>query len=551
MSPNDIRITCPLLILHPSPPTVLATYISISIFNLLLTTLLFLPLVISLLKSSSPYLAPTSTPRLHRLSNFLLRHRSARCFIWFLHIFCLLTLIVQAFVLHAGYICGNGGLLNLPMKHERPFYGWSPAGGWVVYIVQVLMVLASALSLWKLLRSALREARGERLQVQLEELDKKGKEKEGEDKLVGKGVRRVLAHHEAGPQSGITTDTTTTAINSPLPTRPHTPAYSSTTAASSRRRLDWLVWEGIETITAGPSLHLDPRGGRLPDPGFKHAIARRNLARRSGTTTPAALPSRPRTPNGNGEGSSRAVQRLRDAPPAVDEQGFPFPRMPPPSLPPRCQSRAGRRGEGGVYIPLSGAPRALDGRRRAMLRQIAPMPITSFSVPVARSSINGNGNGKGKAPCFAPTQPSPLRFGGGFETAPCTGGSHVSELASPQRQDEGEAVPTANHTAPAPESFATVNVNGSCRLDRLIPRKQTEDVVFELATMEKPTSETAQAEAEAETGKQGTLSRASSLGQSEREREAVKMGMPPLERCPKRVPTLWSPDSGVALDEMV
>ena len=78
--------------------------------------------------------------------------------------------------------------------------------------------------------------------------------------------------------------------------------------------------------------------------------------------------------------------------------------------------------------------------------------------------------------------------------------------------------------------------------------------MFELATMEKPdgqpTSETARPEAEAETapktGKQGKLSR---LGRAES--EAARMGMPPLERCPKRVRTLSSPDSGVALDEMV
>ena len=478
---------------------------------------------------------------------------------------------MQAFVLHSGFICGNGGLLGLPMKRERAFYGWSPAGGWVVYIVQVLMVVASAVSLRKMLNSALQKA----LKVRMEQLTKagkgKGKGREEEGGAEERG-RRVLAHHD---QSGITTDTTTTAINSPsntdpntpLPTRPHTPATSSTTAASSRRRLDYLVWEGIETITAGPSLHLDPRGGRLPDPGFTHAIARRNLARRSGTTTPTTgsfpLPNRPRPTNvhrngygnGNGEGSSKPAQRR---PLAVDEQGFPFPRMPPRSLPPRCQSR----GEG-VYIPLSEGPvgregRPFEGRRRPpVLRQIAPMPITGFSVPVP--GRNGNGNGK---PSFAPAQPSPLRFGGGFETAACTGGGS-SEVANPQdqtqRQDEGEAHPAVSPTAPAPEpetgAKASVNINGSSRLERLNPRKQTEEVVFELASNIKPQSE-AEAEAkkgeEAETPQQGTLSRANSLGErTESESEAVEMGMPPLERCPKRVRALSSPDSGVALDEMV
>lgn len=557
------------------------------------------------------------------------------------------------------------------MKRERAFYGWSPVGGWVVYIVQVLLIVASALWLRKLLGDELQKV----LRGQMRELVKikkgKGKGKgregggEGEEGNGGEGAGeggrggegdieqqrnlRVLPHYD---QSLNTTDTTNTTINtpidtrtnSPLTTRPNTPANTSTTASSGYGRLEYLVWEGIETITAGPALHMDPRGGRLPDPGFTHAIARRNMAWRSARSSPYPSPNPHRSANGhangygngngnwnsNGEGSSRGVQRRRDGFIAADAQGFPFPPMPPShaSLPPRCQSRAGRRGENGVYIPLSGGPGAwerarelgawegLQGRRRPpMLRQLAPIPMTGFSVPIARSNSTGNGNGngnvngKGKAPTFTPAQPSPLRFGVGFQAVARTGGSsepikpHPSEPPRLQGQTQGEyegesqgqgqgqgedgaqgtSAPSANPQPPTkdPENGArakaAVNVNGSCRLDRLKPRKlQNEDVVFELATFVKsdtepnpqpaPNSEskteetetelevTANAKAGAKTSGQDmpvpSLSRATTVVDLTKS-EAVAMGMPPLERCPKRARTLSSPDSGVALDEMV
>ena len=141
----------------------------------------------------------------------------------------------------------------------------------------------------------------------------------------------------------------------------------------------------------------------------------------------------------------------------------------------------------------------------------------------------------------------------------CTGGSSKPQPAKSQGEDEGKAHHPTTAPAPEPEigakskAKASVNINGGSRLERLNPRKQTEEVVFELASTIKPEPDAeAKKGEEAEPPQQGKLSRANSLDErTGSESEAVEMGMPPLERCPKRVRALSSPDSGVALDEMV
>lgn len=361
----DVHQRCNLYVAHVSIPDTFAVYLISTAAIALIFFGFFVPVMVSL----------QPRHRRKRIARFLLRHKNARFVLWpYLPTCCLVLLVLQAIVLHAGLTCGHHG-------HEKKFLSLKPAEGWIIFSLQVLIVTFSS---WNIRKGLKRAQRREQLRNgQIPPRDLEQSRGEAIPMLVlppPEQAYESTIHVLRGVGDNCHSNSTTT---------------TTTITSNGRARPEYFCWQGYETLT-GRSIDMvgrgRPRRAKDANPGLTHERAPRRNSKtlRMVTTEDRPQPTHVRLPsNRNGEGSSRDIkQEPKRNSLAADVEGFPFPLMPPPPIP----TRAAARGADGGYIPLASGTSERHPRRPPLIRLSAP-----------------SRNGK-----YAPAQSSPLSRGSGF-----------------------------------------------------------------------------------------------------------------------------------------
>lgn len=368
---QDIRQLCNLYITDIPPNNILAIFITLAVINAVIFFSLWLPIIISLNIQSHH--------RLKRLPGILLRHRLIWFLVWpFLHASCGFSLILEGLVLHAGLAC------------RHPFYSLTPLAGWLLFASQCTVLIVSALTIGICLRKEQKKVR-------------KGK---------GRATAGDVEHHDGEPLAMPAQEGSLRTLRVLRSQDQHHRPSTVTTNSSRSFRPEYFCWEGIEDLTKPVNMvaTFRTRDPRDADPDFTYAMARRAMGRTSDKVSAEDMqqPKRVRLPIGtNAEGSSKDVERLaaRRNMLAADVEGFPF----PPTLPPRCLSRAGARGRNGEYIPLAPEPFVGHSGRPSGKRRLAPMDGRSF-VPSRRSPLRTDSGYGPKSDGITATVPGGCRL---------------------------------------------------------------------------------------------------------------------------------------------